>query len=134
MAPVRDSGLGPVGAVVGWVIVAALLVVIPPALRAILTYRTVLDVDGVEAPFGRGRHELAQIDEVRWVPQGGPVNAANRPERFEVLGGEAGLLARVPRGEADWEATRTLLRHWARRRPQIVRDDRTAAVLAVDAA
>lgn len=50
MAAVRDSGLGPLGAVVGWVIVGVLLLVIPPAVRAILTYRTVLDVDGVEPP------------------------------------------------------------------------------------
>lgn len=132
MAPVRDSGLGAVGAVVGWVVVAVLLLTIPPAIRAILTYRTVLDARGVEAPFGRGRFDLDQIDEVRWVPQGGPVNAANRPERFEVLSRESGLVARAPRGEVDWEATRAVLRHWASRRPQIVRDEPTALALAAD--
>lgn len=128
MAPVRDSGLGAGGAVVGWVLVALLLTVIPPAVRAILTYRTVLDADGVEAPFGRGRVDLASIERVRWVPQSGPVNAANRPERFEVLT-DSGLVTRVARGESDWEATRLLLGHWARRRPEIVRDDPTAAAL-----
>ena len=132
IAPVRDAGLGAGGAVVGWVVVAALLVAIPPALRALLTYRTVLDVDGVEAAFGRGRVDLATIERVRWVPQSGPVNAANRPERFEVLTA-SGLVARVSRGESDWEATRLLLRHWARRRPEIVRDDPTAGALDGDA-
>ena len=132
MAPVRDSGLGAVGAIVGWLIVAVLLVVIPPALKVVLTSRTVLDADGVQAPFGRGRHDLAQVTQVRWVPQGGPVNAANRPERFEVLTRESGLVARVARGEADWEATRSVLRHWARSRPEIVRDDPTAAALTLD--
>lgn len=134
MAPVRDAGLGPVGAVVGWCIVGVLVIVIPLALRAVLTYRTVLDATGVEPPFGRGRVDLSDIDEVRWVPQGGPVNAANRPERFEVLGGGAGLVARVTRAEAHWEGAQDVLRHWARLRPQIVRDDQTAAVLAPDAA
>jgi hypothetical protein len=134
MAPVRDSGLGALGAVVGWLIVGVLLVAIPPALRALLTCRTVLDATGVQTPFGRGLVDLGQIDEVRWVPQGGPVDAAARPERFEVLSDGAGLVARVVRSEADWEAARSLLRHWSRLRPQIVRDDRTAAVLAGDAA
>lgn len=130
MAPVRDSGLGAGGAVAGWVIVGVLLLVVPAALKVLLGYRVVLDADGVEAPFGRGRFDLSQIDVVRWVPQGGPVNAANRLERFEVLAGDAGLVARVARGEADWEATRLVLRHWAQRSPHIVRDERTAAALA----
>lgn len=130
MAPVRDSGLGAGGAVVGWVVVAVLLVVIPPAVRVVLTYRTVLDAGGVVAPFGRGRIDLDAIETVRWVPQGGPVNAANRPERFEVIATTSGLVARAARGEADWDATRAVLRHWAGRRPEIVRDEATAAVLA----
>lgn len=130
MAPVRDSGLGVGGALVGWLIVAVLLVAIPPAIRAILTYRTVLDAGGVDRPFGRGRVDLSQVRTIRWVSQGGPVNAANRPERFEVLTDEAGLVARVARGEADWEGTRAVLAHWASRRPEIVRDEPTAAALA----
>ena len=130
MAPVRDSGLGAPGAVVGWVIVGVLLLIIPLALKVLVGYRTVLDADGVVAPFGRGRFELSELTQVRWVPQGGPVNAANRPERFEILGDEVGLVARVARGEADWEAARAVLAHWARRRPDIVQDDPTAAVLA----
>lgn len=130
MAPVRGSGLGVFGALVGWVIVAVLLVSIPPAIRVLLTYRTVLDAEGVQAPFDRGRVDLDRVTQVRWVPQGGPVNAANRPERFEVLAGDAGLVARVPRGEADWDGTRAVLAHWATRRPEIVRDDPTAEALA----
>lgn len=130
MAPVRDSGLGVGGAVVGWVVVTVLLVAIPPALRVVLTYRTVLHPGGLEPPFGRSRVDLAQVEQVRWVPQGGPVGAANRPERFEVIGRGDGLLARVARGEADWDATRAVLRHWAATRPEIVRDDLTTAALA----
>ena len=130
MAPVRGSGLGVFGALVGWVVVAVLLVAIPPAIRVVLTYRTVLDAEGVQAPFSRGRFDLARVTQVRWVPQGGPVNAASRPERFEVLAGDAGLVARVPRGEADWDGTRAVLAHWATRRPEIVRDEPTAVALA----
>jgi len=130
MAPVRGSDLGVVGALVGWVVVAVLLVAIPPAIRVILTYRTVLDAAGVDPPFGRGRVDLAQVRKIRWVPQGGPVNAANRPERFEVLTEQSGLVARVARGEADWDGTRAVLAHWASLRPEIVQDDPTAAALA----
>lgn len=130
MAAVRDSGLGPLGAVVGWVIVGVLLLVIPPAVRAILTYRTVLDVDGVEPPFGRERVGLDDLEEVRWVAQGGPVNAANNPERIEVLAAGAGLVAPVPRSDPGWYAVLAMAREWARRRPEIIRDDRTAEVLA----
>lgn len=134
MAPVRDAGLGAVGAVTGWVVLAVLVLVLPLAILVLLTQRTVIDGTGVDAAFGRGRFDLARIDEVRWVPQGGPVDAGQRPEHFEVLAGDGGLVARVAPGEADWRATRDVLRHWVRVRPQIVRDDRTAAVLARDAA
>lgn len=133
MAPVGDSGLGAGGAIVGWVIVAVFVVIIPPSLKVLLTYRTVLDAQGVQAPNSRGRVDLEEIKTVRWVPQGGPVNAANRPERFEVLSESSGLVARVSRDEADWPAVRAMLRHWAQRRPEIVRDDQTAAALAADA-
>lgn len=129
MAPVRDSGLGATGAVIGWVIVLFFVLAIPPCLKALLTYRTVLDVDGVQAPLGRGRVPLAQIHRVRWIPQGGPINAANRPERFEVHSEDAGLVARVTRAEADWDAARAVLRHWTRLRPEIVHDDPTAEAL-----
>ena len=67
-APVDGSGVGTVGAVVGWVVVAVPLVAIRPAAKVLLTYRTVLDADGIEGPFGRGRVDLAQLDRVRWVP------------------------------------------------------------------
>ncbi|KGN42699.1 hypothetical protein N801_13855 [Knoellia aerolata DSM 18566] len=129
-APVRDSGLGAAGASVGWVVVAVLLVTIPLAVRVLLTYRTVLDAGGVDAPFGRGRHVLADLERVRWVPQGGPVNAAHRPERFEVSASGAGLVARVTRQEADWESALAVLRYWSRARPEIVADEQTAQVLA----
>ncbi|KGN32281.1 hypothetical protein N802_18125 [Knoellia sinensis KCTC 19936] len=132
MAPVRDSGLGVVGAIVGWVIVLFFLLILPPSIKVLLTYRSVLDVNGVEAPFGRGRFDLPEIETVRWVPQGGPVNAANRPERFEVLSEASGLIARVTRAEADWDAAVAMLRHWASIRPQVVRDESTAAVLGVE--
>lgn len=130
MAPVRGAGLGAVGAAVGWLVVAVLLVAIPPALRALLTYRTVLDAGGVDLPFGRGRHALEDLDRVRWLPQGGPVNAAHRPERFEVTASGPGLVARVTRQEADWGSALAVLRHWSRARPEIVADEQTAQVLA----
>ncbi|KGN28841.1 hypothetical protein N798_17130 [Knoellia flava TL1] len=130
MAHVRDSGLGVGGALVGWFILAVLLVVIPPAIKVLLTYRTVLDAGGVDPPLGRARVDLGEVRKIRWVPQGGPVNAANRPERFEVISEQSGLVARVARGEADWGATQAVLRHWARQRPEIVEDEPTAAALA----
>lgn len=133
-APVRDAGLGAPGAVAGWVVLGVLALVLPVVVIVLLTHRTVLDGTGVEAAFGRGRFELAQVDEVRWVRQGGPVGAGQRPEHFEVHAGGVGLVARVARGEADWEASRAVLRHWARLRPELVRDEETAAVLAPGAA
>ncbi len=132
MAPVRDAGLGPFGAIVGWILVTFFLLFLPPSIWVLLRYRSVLDVYGVEAPFGRGRHELPQIAMVRWVPQGGPVNAANKPERFEIFAEPRTLVARVTRAETDWDAAVMMLRRWAEMRPQIMRDEPTAAALGLE--
>jgi len=132
MAPVRDSGLGTAGAVVGWLLLGVFLVFFPPAILVLRKVRTVLDLQGVEPSFGRPRVELADLGSVRWAPQGGPINAANRPARIEVTDKNDQLVARIDRVDPQWESAVALFQNWVVRHPQLLapQDDATRQLLA----
>ena len=132
MAPVRDSNLGPAGAVVGWLVLGVFILFLPPAILILRKVATVLDLQGVEPSFGRPRVELAHLGSVRWTPQGGPVNAANRPARIEVTDEKGHLVARVDRTDPHWEPAVALFQNWVVRHPNLLapQDDATRQLLA----
>jgi hypothetical protein len=127
MAPFRGSGIGAVGSVVGWVIVAVLLVALPVGVWYAASYREVLDADGVRLRVGRRRTHTPkdQVVSVHYV-DASSVDGRQRPSRVFVMAqGQKQPVARFTARDRGWRRAVGLLARWLQERPELAADART---------
>lgn len=127
MAPFRSSGTGVVGSVVGWVLVAGFLVVLPVGAWYAASYREVLDAEGVHLRLGRRRAHTPRerVVSIRYV-EASSVDRRQRPSRVFVMAqGETRPVARFTAHDRGWHRAAGILTQWLRRRPELAADSRT---------
>lgn len=126
MAPVRSSHGGPVMATIGWIIEGFFIIVIPAALWLLLTFREVLDADGVSTRVGRRtrRVSAAEAQGIRYV-EGSVINSRNRPNRVLVVDATGRQIARFMSTERTWRPSLAILHEWLQQRPELALDQRT---------
>ena len=127
MAPFRGSGIAGVGSVVGWLVVAVLLVVLPVGVWYAASYREVLDVEGVRLRVGRRRTETPRerVASIRYV-DASLLDGRQRPSRVFVMAhGQKQPVARFTARDRGWRPALSILGDWLRQRPELAADART---------
>ena len=116
--------------VVGWLVVAALLVVLPCALLVILTLRTTLTTSRTESRLGwhHARVTLHEASHVSYSPPAHHGATGPTAARLTVHAADGSPVATFSQRETDWPLVLANLREWVRVRPALVRDERTAEV------
>lgn len=126
-APFHESGVGAVGAVIGWVIVAVMLAILPTGVWYAASYREVLDANGVHLRLGRRRTNTAkeQVTALRYVASS-VVDGRQRPSRVFVMAeGSKKPVARFAAHDRSWPDAVAFLAGWVEERPELAVDART---------
>lgn len=132
MAPFRGSGVGAVGSVVGWLVVAVLLVVLPVGVWYAASYREVLDAEGVRLRLGRRRTATPRdlVASIRYV-DASSVDGRQRPSRVFVMAqGQKQPVARFAAHDRGWRSAVGILAQWLQQRPELAADARTREFFA----
>ncbi|GAB3444750.1 hypothetical protein GCM10027517_24810 [Phycicoccus ginsengisoli] len=127
MAPFRGSGIGAVGSVVGWLLVAGFLVVLPVRVWYAASYREVLDADGVRLRVGRRRTDTSRerVVSIRYV-DASSVDGRQRPSRvFVMTQDHKQPVARFTARDRGWRPAVGILAQWLQQRPELAADART---------
>ncbi|EAP97626.1 hypothetical protein JNB_19188 [Janibacter sp. HTCC2649] len=109
---------------VAWVLVLFLVLLLPFAGFMILSYRLVLGREGMERRPGNTRVAVGELSELRALPAS-TINRANRGARVQLIDAHGGVIAQIEETAAEWANGLNMVRYWASRHPDLVKDDYT---------
>ncbi|WP_353950755.1 hypothetical protein V6K52_14095 [Knoellia sp. S7-12] len=111
-------------AAAGWVLTIFFVVILPLAAYALLTFRLVLGPDRIERRPGRTSVAVSDLRELRALPAA-TINRANRGARVQMINSSGGVVAQIEESSREWAKGLNMVRFWASRQPELIKDDYT---------